>query len=345
MVSVIIPVYNKAERLHACLDSVLAQTYTDFEVVCVNDGSSDSSAEILAEYAAKESRVTVISQANAGVSMARNVGIDASRGKALCFIDADDTISPDFLATLAPRAGEADIVECSTAPAERLWQGEDLWEYVDTVGRSLHGTAVWGKLYSADFVRRYALRFPHGVRFGEDTEFNLAAWAVADSILDLSYLGYGYYTDAAGGYSLTSDEIIRKMDALTEGYGRISTRFGRVLSIVRDINITLSLYPIERAIEDDGEYRELYKRYTPGADDKAFYADQRCSPIIRSVIAARNMVKAGNREGASALLHRAYQRYESRFLSAPYPYRATQIHGVLTGLGLAGLSLMLMKRI
>lgn len=345
MVSVIIPVYNKARRLHACLDSVLAQTYTDFEVICVDDGSSDGSAEILAEYASNDSRVTVITQANAGVSMARNAGIDASHGTSLCFMDADDTIAPDFLATLAPRAGDADIVECSTAATERLWQGDELWEFVDTVGRTLNGTSVWGKLYSASFVRRNALRFPQGVRFGEDTEFNLAAWSVADAIVDLPYSGYKYYNDGEGVYSLTPDEIIRKIDALAAGYGKIGARFGKEFSIARDINITLSLYPIEQAIEDDGEYRELYKRYTPGADDRVFYADHRCSPIIRSVIAARNMVKAGNRSGASSLLHRAYHRYGSRFLSAPYPYRATHIHGVLTGLGLARLSLMLMKRI
>lgn len=344
-VSVVIPVYNKEMRLRACLDSVLAQSFADFEVICVNDGSTDSSSDILKEYGLRDRRIKVISQENTGVSVARNVGIDATQGESLCFVDADDTIATDFLKTLASRATEADIVECSLFREEKPWKGEELLRYVDTTGRSLQGTAIWGKLYSADFVRRNSLRFPAGVRFGEDTEFNLAAWAAAESILDLPYSGYQYFNEGCKEYRLSAREITRKIDALTEGYARISRRFGQPISISRDVNITLSMYPLDVALDDDSEYRSLFTQFTPGATDKDFYSDGRCSPLVRTIIAVRNLVKAGKVTEAKAILHKGYKRYGHRFLSASYPYITTAIHGRLVGLGLLGVSLKLMQRI
>ncbi|MDR1123958.1 MAG: glycosyltransferase, partial [Elusimicrobiota bacterium] len=96
-ISIIIPVYNTGRYLPRCLDSVLAQTFKDFEVIAVNDGSSDNSANILADYAKKDSRIKVITQANQGQSMARNNGLKAARGRFVYFIDSDDYIHPQLL--------------------------------------------------------------------------------------------------------------------------------------------------------------------------------------------------------------------------------------------------------
>ena len=96
-VSVIVPVYNVEKYLGECLDSVLRQTLKDIEIVCVDDGSTDSSAKILADYAAKDSRIKVVTQANAGLSAARNAGMDAASGEYVCFIDSDDWIVDDAM--------------------------------------------------------------------------------------------------------------------------------------------------------------------------------------------------------------------------------------------------------
>ncbi len=101
MISVIIPVYNTEQYLHRCIDSVLASAYQEFEILLVNDGSTDHSPDICRQYAEKASRIRLINQKNQGVSAARNRGIDASTGDWIVFLDSDDRISPDFLRMVA----------------------------------------------------------------------------------------------------------------------------------------------------------------------------------------------------------------------------------------------------
>ncbi len=99
-ISVIIPVYNVEKYLTCCLDSILAQTFTDFEVICINDGSSDGSADILAKYALKDKRIQVITQENQGLSVARNNGLKKACGQYIQFLDSDDCIHPQTLEIL-----------------------------------------------------------------------------------------------------------------------------------------------------------------------------------------------------------------------------------------------------
>ncbi len=112
MISVVVPVYNVAKYLRRCIDSVLAQTCGDWELVCVNDGSTDGSLDILNEYAARDGRIRIISKQNAGVSAARNDGIAAARGEYVLFLDSDDFIHPQTLEITRRIAQEtnADIV-------------------------------------------------------------------------------------------------------------------------------------------------------------------------------------------------------------------------------------------
>ena len=98
--SIIIPVYNVAPYLRECLDSVLAQTFTDWEAICVDDGSTDGSGAILDEYAAKDNRVVVIHRANEGVSKTRNVGMKSAKGEWMLYLDADDVLVKDGLEEL-----------------------------------------------------------------------------------------------------------------------------------------------------------------------------------------------------------------------------------------------------
>lgn len=103
-VSVIIPVYNVEKYLSACLDSLLNQTFRDFEVICVDDGSKDESPSILSCYAQKDSRIKVISQKNQGASVARNRGLDEAKGEWICFVDSDDLVHPQMLSIIIEQA-------------------------------------------------------------------------------------------------------------------------------------------------------------------------------------------------------------------------------------------------
>ena len=111
LVSVIVPVYNREKHLQRCFDSILAQTYDNLELICIDDGSTDSSPQICDEYGKKNSRVRVFHIKNGGVSHARNVGIEASNGKYLFFVDSDDYIEEDHIANLIPIENE-DWVFC-----------------------------------------------------------------------------------------------------------------------------------------------------------------------------------------------------------------------------------------
>lgn len=93
-ISVIIPIFNAEKTLKRCLDSILNQTFKNFEIICVNDGSQDKSIDILKEYKEKDNRIIIIQQENKGVSSARNAGIKIAKGKYITFIDSDDWIEP-----------------------------------------------------------------------------------------------------------------------------------------------------------------------------------------------------------------------------------------------------------
>ncbi|MFI3242484.1 MAG: glycosyltransferase, partial [Alphaproteobacteria bacterium] len=115
-ISIIIPVYNVEKYLSQCLDSVLNQTFNDWEAICVNDGSTDKSAEILTKYANKDSRIKVINQENYGVSSARNTAMKRITGEWTCFLDADDAFAPCTLETFYNIAlkSKQDVVVCDT---------------------------------------------------------------------------------------------------------------------------------------------------------------------------------------------------------------------------------------
>lgn len=108
--SIIIPVYNVERYLRECLDSVLAQSYEDWEAVCVDDGSTDRSPEILAEYAEKDPRVIVLRQENGGLSAARNKGLDLARGEYILFLDSDDYLERQALQTLSDHLHGEDLL-------------------------------------------------------------------------------------------------------------------------------------------------------------------------------------------------------------------------------------------
>ena len=113
-ISIIIPVYNAEKTLIKCLDSVQRQTFKDYEVILINDGSSDNSAEICQKYCARDERFKLVNQENGGPSKARNRGIDEAKSKYIMFVDSDDYIDQDMLDTLfvATEASSADLTIC-----------------------------------------------------------------------------------------------------------------------------------------------------------------------------------------------------------------------------------------
>ena len=138
MISIIIPVYKTEPYLRKCVDSVLAQTYTNLEVILVDDGSPDDCGKICDEYAAKDSRVKVIHKENGGLSSARNCGLDVATGKYIGFVDSDDWIDPDMYETLLGLLlrYDADIAEGSYR-FFRPWKSENKVLECPNISRSV----------------------------------------------------------------------------------------------------------------------------------------------------------------------------------------------------------------
>lgn len=188
-ISVVIPVYNVERYLRQCLDSVRGQTFTDLEIICVDDGSTDGSATILTEYALKDDRIRIISQANGGLSKARNVGMDAAKGDYIYFLDSDDWIASDALErahgfaesnrldqvifsckVIAEGEVEDDPVSMSRKQAYyRLPEDSDGLclpgsEMLVTLSRERHCfVSVPLRLFRLDRLRENGVRFPTGV--------------------------------------------------------------------------------------------------------------------------------------------------------------------------------------
>ena len=123
VVSVIVPVYNVEKYIHRCVDSILAQTFTDFELILVDDGSPDNCPAICDEYAEKDSRIRVIHQENGGLSAARNAGLDVATGEYISFVDSDDWVESGFLMKMASQMNK-DNSQMVVSGARKIWPGK-----------------------------------------------------------------------------------------------------------------------------------------------------------------------------------------------------------------------------
>ena len=180
-ISVIVPVYNAEKYLHRCIDSILAQTFTDFELLLINDGSKDSSGVICDEYAAKDSRVLVFHKENGGVSSARNMGLDNAKGEWISFVDSDDWVEKEYLETLY-QDGEFDFVTCywnvlenndvleGVFHADREYYGlNDIRLFLDDNERELLYPVC--RLFRKTIIDRNEIRFNQDLNYGEDILF------------------------------------------------------------------------------------------------------------------------------------------------------------------------------
>lgn len=188
MVSIIVPVYNAENYLHRCIDSILNQEYTDFELLLVNDGSKDSSGSVCDAYASRDDRIRVIHKENTGVSDSRNIAIDQARGTYLQFLDSDDWITPDATRLFVRAAEEhhCDLVisDFYRVVGERVSPKGDIEEdgvltreefasYMMENPADFYYGVLWNKLYRRDIIEQHHLRMDVTISWCEDFMFNL----------------------------------------------------------------------------------------------------------------------------------------------------------------------------
>ena len=171
MVSIIVPVYNAQNCLERCLMSIIRQSYPQWELILVDDGSEDDSLEICKRYSNKDSRIRVIHTENCGVSSARNTGMDNAHGEYITFVDADDRIHPDFLSECL--SDKEDLIVTNykrPSKIDSLHYKENLPELVF---QQRGVRPVWGKMFVRRIIEDHHIRFDTNIRFAEDTIFVL----------------------------------------------------------------------------------------------------------------------------------------------------------------------------
>lgn len=194
--SVIIPVYNTQLYLRKTLDSVLSQTYKNLEIICVNDGSTDNSYEILDEYKNLDERIIVINQENKGLSIARNVGMKYATGSLFSFLDSDDWVDPLFYEKLVFRllSDDSDIAVGETfyAYPDRLTKNEwvNYWNFKGNLNtvvcpqdkqNLIYACACWNKVYKRKFIDDYKIFFPENLHI-EDVPFTFKTIVLSSKI-------------------------------------------------------------------------------------------------------------------------------------------------------------------
>ena len=212
VVSVIVPVYNAQKSLARCIDSILNQTFKDFELILLDDGSTDTSGEICDRYAEIDERVRVIHKENSGVSDTRNRGLDIAEGKYLQFLDSDDWITPEatglFVRTVEENQCDMVIADFYRVIGERVSQKgaieeDGLMDQVTFAENMLQKPAdfyygvLWNKLYKREIVESYRLRMDSSVSWCEDFMFNLEYVRHIRSVYALKVPVY-YYVKTKG---------------------------------------------------------------------------------------------------------------------------------------------------
>lgn len=239
-ISVIVPVYNVEKYLNRCVDSILAQTFTDFELILVDDGSPDRCGKICDEYAAKDGRIKVVHQKNAGVSAARNAGLQIAKGDYVTFVDSDDYCGKDFLQELVDvsKSTGADWVQsgykiCNDCGEMKsvcqrkvgLWSIKSEEDRIcflthNIVYHSL-GWEVWTALFRTEIIKTNRIQFCETCEnFAEDLGFTLGYILCCNKVVSIEACNYCYVQHE--GSMMANSKNVAKLDSVNE----IAIHFG-----------------------------------------------------------------------------------------------------------------------
>ena len=272
--SIIIPVYNvKHDYLRKCLQSLISQDFDeDYEIIVVDDGSTNRCGEVARSFAAKKSKVRLIIQENKGTSVARNTGLDAATGEFIIFVDADDFVSPGLFQKVIPeiREKEVDIlffgyktsyenrevvrVLESNLDDPELWNSDAL-ELAVLQGDKRLGPvdvgAPWGKVIRRDLIEKNGIRYTEGLIKGQDTVFSLELFEYADSFAYLAFPGYHYRVSNVSVSHRYNPDIVEIMEKTLGAYRDFCVRHEKDASFFEAVDRKYLKVLM-------GEYLELY---------------------------------------------------------------------------------------
>lgn len=255
-ISIIVPVYNAERWIRRCLDSIITQSFSDFEAVCVNDASTDSSLAILKEYALHDSRIHIVDlPVNRGEGGARNAGLQVARGTYIGFVDSDDTIDTDFYESLHSAAAEsgADMV---CAQIRQVDQSDRKYDIP-------YHTRLWNSLFRTEFLKKNAITFPAKYSNGDDGVFMGRVFLAQPLFHKVDGTYYNYFQISSSASHSPSEG---KCQACTDSYCQI---FSEIEAAVRANGVPARYAQTLFSDFLQGFLRFIMQRYTDKAKHQA----------------------------------------------------------------------------
>lgn len=214
-ISIILPVYNSESTVRETIESVISQSYENYELIIINDGSTDRTKEICEEYD-KSCKIKLINIKNSGPSHARNIGIEESDGKYIMFIDSDDTYSKEMLKSMHKciTKNSVDLVVCNyycknnsnikrvCNISDGVFRNIQIEECIETLMKNKLFNVIWNKIYFSDIIKDNNIRFNENIELGEDYCFNIDYF---ESIKDVYIIGESLYT-----YKIMTNSVCTK---------------------------------------------------------------------------------------------------------------------------------------
>ena len=230
-VSIIVPVYNTASYLSRCIESLVNQTYSDLQIILIDDGSTDESGAIANEWQTKDPRIEVYHQTNKGQSAARNVGLQHARGEYIAFVDSDDYIDNNYFSTMLQAAD--DTTDCVQTGYRRVKQdGEHIKAYHPK--HFYQYTSPCMRLYRRAFFDQHQLFFQEGMIY-EDVVFSIDLWLAHPVYKMMPYCGYNYTLNT------TSTTSSKRPEAEKELYRQLKKRLRNSTSLTDRLLLTYTI--------------------------------------------------------------------------------------------------------
>lgn len=221
LITIAVPVYNAANSIAVCLDSLINQTYQNIEIIVVNDGSTDDSIGVIQKYIEIDERIVLINQENLGVSQARNRVLECAHGEWISFVDADDYVAADYIEQLIPQSDDVQMSLCGMIRLSYDGTGTKWDLYVkpkkhslqvrflliDDIMTQINPYALTGpvcKLFKMNIIKKYALRFPTDMNFGEDSVFVFSYLFYLNKIQVVEFWTY-YYCSSTNSLTTIAD--------------------------------------------------------------------------------------------------------------------------------------------
>lgn len=284
LVSFIVPVYRAEEHIDTCLNSIIGQTYKNLEIILVDDGSPDKCPQICDIWAAKDERINVIHQENAGVSAARNAGLKEANGKWIVFLDADDKMAPEAIenASILAAKNMCDTVcwNCykefqdsiskypAITPDNSIFQGKQkLSTLIEAIFQTRAQTlypghmfrAVWGKLLSAEIIKKNSIVFPVEQPLGEDAAFLANYFQVCSKVLLINqYWNF---------YRISSVSAVRQYRKNLEELQMLELK--RICEIINTANVDTDTIMLNQYLQFDYQY--IHNLYQKESDDAVIF--------------------------------------------------------------------------